>query len=91
MLGASFFVSDGIQVVGAGALRGLNDTRMPLLFTAVSFWGIGFTSACALGIELGQGAVGVWIGLSVALAVFAPLLVWRFHVLTRRRYLPAVL
>jgi MATE family multidrug resistance protein len=88
VLGASFFVSDGIQTVGSGALRGLNDTRVPLLFAAASFWGIGFTSAYLLGIELGHGAVGVWIGLSLALGVFAALLVWRFHALTRRRYLP---
>ncbi len=90
VLGASFFVSDGIQVVGAGALRGLNDTHMPMLFAVISFWGIGFTSAYLLGIRLEYGAVGVWIGLSVALTVFAALLVWRFHILTARRYLPAV-
>ena len=90
VLGASFFVSDGIQVVGAGALRGLNDTNMPMLFAVISFWAIGFTSAYLLGIRFEYGAVGVWIGLSVALAAFAGLLVWRFHILTARQYLPAV-
>ena len=89
VLAASFFVFDGVQVVGAGALRGLNDTRMPLLFAALSFWGIGFSSAYTLGIALGHGAIGVWVGLTAALAVFSALLVWRFHALTRRRYLPA--
>jgi MATE family multidrug resistance protein len=89
ILGASFFVFDGVQVVGAGALRGLNDTRMPLLFAAISFWAVGFSSAYALGITFQYGATGVWIGLSVALAVFAALLVWRFHALTLRGYLPA--
>jgi MATE family multidrug resistance protein len=90
VVGATFFVFDGLQTVGAGALRGLNDTRVPLLFAAVSFWGIGFTSSYVLGFSLGRGALGVWIGLSLALGVFATLLVWRFHALTRRRYLPAV-
>src|SRR5712675_3092842 len=45
MVGATFFVADGIQTVAAGALRGMNDTRMPLLFAAISYWLIGFTSA----------------------------------------------
>src|SRR6266480_1977401 len=41
MVGATFFVADGIQTIAAGALRGMNDTRMPLLFAAVSYWLIG--------------------------------------------------
>jgi MATE family multidrug resistance protein len=90
VLGASFFVFDGIQTVGAGALRGLNDTRVPLLFSAIGFWAIGFTSAFALGFPLGLGAQGIWIGLTLGLFVYASLLVWRFHWLTARRYLPAL-
>src|SRR5262245_26685035 len=42
VLGASFFITDGAQTVAGGALRGLNDTRVPLLFSAVSFWAVGF-------------------------------------------------
>src|SRR5882724_2976084 len=49
VVGATFFVADGIQTVAAGALRGMNDTRMPLLFAAISYWLIGFTSAYGLG------------------------------------------
>jgi MATE family multidrug resistance protein len=88
LLGMSFFIADGIQTVTNGALRGLNDTRVPLLFSAVSFWGIGFTTCYALAFWVGWGAVGVWIGLSLALAIYAGLLVWRFHALSREGYLP---
>jgi MATE family multidrug resistance protein len=84
----SFFIADGIQTVTNGVLRGLNDTRVPLLFSGISFWGIGFTTCYALGLLGGWGAVGVWIGLSLALAVYAGLLVWRFHALSREGYLP---
>jgi MATE family multidrug resistance protein len=88
-LAATFFIADGIQTVAAGALRGLNDTRVPLLFAAASFWLVGFVSACVLAFPLGFGAAGVWIGLSLGLAVYAALLVLRFQLLMRRGYLPA--
>ena len=90
VLGASFFIADGLQTVAGGALRGLNDTRVPLLFSALSFWGVGFVSCVWLGFSIGLGAVGVWIGLSLGTAVYAGLLVWRFHALTARHYLPDV-
>ena len=79
MVGATFFVADGIQAVAAGALRGLNDTRVPLVFAAISYWMIGFTAAYGLAFRAGFGAVGVWIGLSCGTAVYAVLLVLRFR------------
>jgi MATE family multidrug resistance protein len=88
VLGSSFFISDGLQTAAGGALRGLNDTRVPLLFSALSFWGVGFVSCVWLGFSMGLGAIGVWIGLSIGTAVYAGLLVWRFHALTARHYLP---
>jgi MATE family multidrug resistance protein len=90
VLGASFFITDGVQSVAAGALRGLNDTRIPLLFAALSFWAVGFSGSALLAFPAGLGAIGVWIGLSLSTAVYATLLVWRFHILTARRYLPAL-
>jgi MATE family multidrug resistance protein len=90
VVGASFFIADGTQTVAAGALRGLNDTRVPLLFAAISFWGVAFTGGLWLAFPLQLGAVGVWIGLSSGLIVYAALLVWRFQRLTRRGYLPAL-
>jgi len=64
-------------------LRGLNDTRVPMLFAAISFWLIGFTSAYQLGLHTPLGVVGIWIGFSIAIATFAVLLVWRFNRLTK--------
>jgi MATE family multidrug resistance protein len=90
VVGASFFIADGTQTVAAGALRGLNDTRMPLLFAAFSFWGVAFTGGLWLAFRLELGAVGVWIGLSLGLIVYAALLVWRFQRLSGRGYLPAL-
>ncbi len=89
-LGATFFIADGVQTIAAGALRGLNDTRVPMLFAALSFWAVGFALSYSLGLTLGLGARGVWIGFTMGLAVYALLLVWRFHLLTQRRYLPAL-
>jgi multidrug resistance protein, MATE family len=90
VLGATFFITDGAQSVAAGALRGLNDTRIPLLIAAFSFWVIGFVSCYALAFAFGLGAVGVWIGLSLGTGVFAALLLWRFHRLTQAQYMPEV-
>jgi MATE family multidrug resistance protein len=87
MIGATFFVGDGVQTIAAGALRGLNDTRIPLLFAAISYWLIGFTTGWILAFRTELGAIGVWIGLSCGTAVYAALLLWRFRLLAQR--LPA--
>ena len=84
LVGASFFIADGVQAVAAGALRGLSDTRIPLLLAAVSYWAIGFTVAYGLAFHGGLEAIGVWIGLSAGTAVYAMSLVLRFRLLTRR-------
>ena len=87
--GATFFVVDGVQTIAAGALRGLNDTRVPLLFAALSFWAIGFATSYTLAFPGGLAAIGIWIGFTVGLGVYAVLLVWRFNALTRRGVMPA--
>jgi MATE family multidrug resistance protein len=88
VVGATFFICDGLQTAAAGALRGLNDTRVPLVFAATSFWLIGFTASYGLAFPLRFGAIGVWIGFSCSLIVFAALLILRFRYLTGRGYLP---
>jgi MATE family multidrug resistance protein len=90
LLGASLFITDGVQTAAGGALRGLNDTRVPLAIAALSYWAVGFPSSAWLAFSMGLGASGVWIGLSLGTAVYAALLVWRFHALTARAYLPVV-
>jgi MATE family multidrug resistance protein len=89
LIGASFYVTDAVQGIAEGALRGLNDTRIPMLYAAISFWLIGFSSSYMLAFAIHLGAVGIWIGFSLGLFSFAALLVWRFHLLTLRGYLPA--
>jgi MATE family, multidrug efflux pump len=84
MVGATLFVADGIQTIAAGALRGMNDTRLPLLFATISYWLIGFPTAYELAFVAKFGAVGVWIGLSCGTAVYALLLILRFRLLARR-------
>ena len=84
LVGSTFFIADAIQTVAAGSLRGMNDTRIPLLFAILSYWLIGFTCACWLGFRTPLGAVGVWIGLSVGTAVYAALLLLRFRQLTSK-------
>jgi MATE family multidrug resistance protein len=84
MVGATFFVADGIQTVAAGSLRGMNDTRVPLLFAAISYWLIGFPAAYGLAFVAELGAIGIWIGLSCGTAVYAALLLLRFRQLASR-------
>jgi MATE family multidrug resistance protein len=89
-VGATFFIVDGTQTVAAGALRGLNDTRVPMLIAALSFWLVGFTACYLLGFPTGLGVTGVWIGFTVSIALYAGLLVWRFNALSRSGFMPAV-
>ena len=84
LVGATFFIADGIQTIASGSLRGMSDTRVPLLFATVSYWLIGFTLACGLGFWTPLGAVGVWIGLSCGTLVYATLLLLRFRLLASR-------
>ena len=79
LVGSTFFIADAIQTVAAGALRGMNDTRVPLLFAILSYWLIGFALRLLARLLDAVGAVGVWIGLSVGTAVYAVLLVLRFR------------
>jgi MATE family multidrug resistance protein len=88
LVGATLFVADGIQTIAAGSLRGMNDTRVPLIFAAIGYWLVGFPTACWLGFRTELGAVGVWIGLSCGTAVYAVLLTWRFRLLANRLQSP---
>ncbi|MDQ3230059.1 MAG: MATE family efflux transporter, partial [Pseudomonadota bacterium] len=75
---AAFQFPDGIQVLSAGALRGLKDTRVPMLLAALAYWGIGMPLGAGLGLGLGMGPRGMWIGLIIGLAAAAILLGARF-------------
>ncbi|MDX2214769.1 MAG: MATE family efflux transporter [Oculatellaceae cyanobacterium bins.114] len=76
---ALFQIVDGIQAIAAGALRGLKDTRIPMLIGIIAYWGVGLTSGYLLGLQQGMGGVGLWLGLAIGLAIAACVLTWRFH------------
>ena len=76
---AGFFqLFDGVQVVGSGLLRGLRDTRGPMLITVAAYWCIALPLGSWLAFGRGEGARGMWNGLALGLAVAAVLLVRRF-------------
>jgi MATE family multidrug resistance protein len=83
-LAALFQLSDGAQVVAAAALRGLKDARVPMLVTAVAYWGVGMPVGLWLTFGRGWQAPGMWGGLIAGLSVAAVLLWWRFARLSRR-------
>jgi MATE family multidrug resistance protein len=75
---ALFQMADAMQVMALGLLRGIHDTRVPMIAAAISYWGIGVPSAYVLAFPLGMGGPGLWIGLVVGLSVAALTLMWRF-------------
>jgi MATE family multidrug resistance protein len=78
LIGGTLFIPDGLQATASGALRGLKDTRVPLLFAVISYWLIGFSAAYSFAFLTPLGAIGVWFGLSLGTAVHATLLILRF-------------
>jgi MATE family multidrug resistance protein len=77
-----FQLFDGLQVIGISSLRGLGDTRVPMLLAAFGYWAVGFPVAAGLGHATPLGPIGVWLGLAVALAIVASLMLARFNRLT---------
>ena len=84
LLAALFQVFDGLQVSGAGALRGLKDTQVPMLITFVAYWLLGLPLAIWLGLHQGIGPRGFWTGLILGLIAAATLLNLRFYRQTAR-------
>jgi multidrug resistance protein, MATE family len=80
-IAAIFQVFDGMQVIAAGTLRGYKDTMVPMLLATFGYWGVGFAGCWVFAFPLGYGAVGLWWGLALGLAVVAALLTLRLHLL----------
>lgn len=78
VMAALFQLTDAAQVLHVGLLRGLQDTRVPMIIAALSYWVVGLPMAYMLGIALGWDGIGVWLGLVLGLSVAAVLLGWRF-------------
>ncbi|HKE45935.1 MAG TPA: MATE family efflux transporter [Steroidobacteraceae bacterium] len=84
LMAAIFQFSDGLQVGGAGALRGFKDARVPMLLALFAYWGVGFPLAYGLGVAAGLGPRYVWVGLIAGLTVCALLLNLRFYWISGR-------
>ncbi|GAA4384312.1 MATE family efflux transporter [Hymenobacter koreensis] len=84
LVAALFQVSDGLQVVGLGALRGLHDVKIPSLVALLAYWVAALPLGYFLGFVLNWGAPGVWLGLLLGLSLVAALLLFRFSVLSTR-------
>ncbi|MEM8697283.1 MAG: MATE family efflux transporter [Pseudomonadota bacterium] len=78
IIAALFQLVDAAQAVGAGVLRGLHDTRVPMLFAAIGYWVVGLGLAIWLGFPMEMAGVGIWIGLAAGLAAAAVLMVSRW-------------
>jgi MATE family multidrug resistance protein len=86
---ALFQIADGAQSVGAGMLRGLQDTRAPMIIAGLGYWGFGMALSLLFAFKLGFGGVGIWIGLASGLAVVAPVMLWRWTQRERLGLVPA--
>ncbi|WP_343039928.1 MATE family efflux transporter [Sphingomonas piscis] len=80
---AAFQIVDGAQVIAAGMLRGLHDTRIPMMFALFGYWVVGIGAGVWLAFPGGLQGVGIWIGLAVGLALVAVLLIVRWSMRQR--------
>lgn len=78
LIAAIFQIFDGAQVVGAGMLRGLHDTRVPMQFAFVGYWVLGIGLGVWLAFFRGWEGAGIWTGLAAGLAAVAVLMLWRW-------------
>ncbi|MBT8395878.1 MAG: MATE family efflux transporter, partial [Gemmatimonadetes bacterium] len=78
-LAGLFQVFDGLQVVASGVLRGVGDTRSPMILNLLGFWFLGMPVSVWMGFRTPAGPVGLWWGLVVGLAAVAVLLLWRIR------------
>lgn len=86
-LSALFQIADGVQIVGQGVLRGLKDTRVPMIFVGMGHWLLGLPVGVGLAFAVGLGGVGLWVGMATGLGFVAVVLTLRW---TRREALGLV-
>jgi MATE family multidrug resistance protein len=90
VVAAAFQLFDGAQAVAAGALRGLQDTRVPMIIAVCGYWIAGYGTAIYLGFWTPLQGVGVWIGLAVGLVVVSAVLLMRWRMRARLGLLPSI-
>jgi len=79
-----FQILDGAQVTALGALRGIQDVKLPTYITLISYWAIGLPISYLFGVVLDYGVTGVWVGYIFGLSVSATVLTTRFSILSKR-------
>lgn len=79
LVAALFQIFDGAQAIAIGALRGINDTRVPMIMAAFGYWGIGLGGAAILAFPAGLEGIGIWLGLLFGLMAVSAMLVARFY------------
>jgi MATE family multidrug resistance protein len=84
LIAALFQISDGIQVVGLGVLRGIKDSTIPTLLTFITYWVIGLPACYLLAFQFNLGIQGIWYGLTLALTLAACLLYYRFQQISQK-------
>ncbi|MFC5046452.1 MATE family efflux transporter [Aquimarina hainanensis] len=84
LIAALFQISDGVQVVVLGALRGLQDVKIPTLITFFAYWVVGFPVSYYLGLYTSYKSEGIWLGLLAGLSTSAVLLFGRFYYLSKK-------
>ncbi|MEO1254222.1 MAG: MATE family efflux transporter [Bacteroidota bacterium] len=84
VIAAAFQISDGVQAVGLGVLRGLTDVKVPTVVTFVAYWLIAIPVGYWLAFHIGYGVQGVWYGLFIGLTISGGLHIWRFNRLSKR-------
>lgn len=89
LVAAAFQLFDGTQAVAAGVLRGLQDTRVPMLVAIFAYWVPGAAASIGLGLFTTLAGLGVWLGLLISLAIVSALLLWRWSRRERLGLVPA--
>ncbi len=84
VIAAFFQLSDGVQVVGLGVLRGMKDVKIPTFITLMAYWGIGLPMSYVFAFKLNLGVQGIWYGLSLGLTLAAIFLFGRFNYISKR-------
>ncbi len=83
IIAAAFQISDGVQAVGLGVLRGLTDVKVPTIVTFIAYWLIAIPTGYFLAFDGQFGVQGIWYGLSIGLTISGVLHIWRFNKLSK--------
>lgn len=92
-MAALFQLADAVQVMALGFLRGVQDTKRPMIYAVISYWGIGVPASYVLGFPMGLGGQGIWLGMALGLSVAAVTMMarfWRGPAMALRALVPGV-